>query len=574
MPLISQHKELKFFEKRLFQRLVELYENDEHKSYLFHDIMYSEECGSTFKPDFIILDPKRGICVIEAKGGEFVPLSISQTEAVLESGEVIRSPIEQARGYFYKIENYLKSRGISCDNINITPSLFLDKVDQKIENVNTDYLKIFYKSDFKSFSIDELFSIKREISHEIVEKLKLAFNPVFYFNSNFSPSSDYLKHNNLVSELENQQLEVVTQRIGGHHLVTGIPGSGKSIAALARAVYVHQNNPDWKILVVCFNKKLKEKNEKDLKDRTRGFAELGLEPDNIECSTFHGILPSLGAAGKGLGYVESTQLKVDKAVKSPRKRWDYIIVDEYQDFQNSWLKILKDSCREHICLINGEERLTDNFFFVGDRLQQLNGHIGEQSWKSLGINIVSTQSKRLKSCYRSSSNILKLALSYLTNSSKTLKDEVEKYYDGVSDIDMLNNLGGPVQIEFSNFWNVDQIKEWIQKKVGEGAQAEDFLIIHPDSKMIEDKCKQAFREEIYNGIQTGKPSNIKGIESKFVILWQINNYGYKRSAKDYSKIIYMCMTRAGFELYINSSDSDCTQYLKLISCLEDEDVAA
>lgn len=574
MALVSQHKELKFFEKRLHQRISEIYEGINYDVFLFHDIMYSEKSGNTFKPDFIIVDPKRGICIIEAKGGNYIPKSISQTEAVLKDGQVVRSPIEQARGYFHKVKNYLENRDIDVSKLSIQPCLFFDKVDKEIQGVDTSHLNIFYKNDFKSFTAGDLFGSKRDIPPSTIDELKLALNPVYYFNAPFSSTVNSEGHDSLISKLEQQQLEVVTQRIGGHHLVTGIPGSGKSIAALSRAIYVHQNHPDWKILVVCFNAKLKHKNETDLNKRMKGFEELGLNPKNIECSTFHGILPRLSGADRNLGYVESTHLKVDKAIKDPQKRWDYIIVDEYQDFQNSWLKVLKDSCNEHPCVINGEERLTDNFFFVGDRLQQLNGSIGEQSWKSLGINILSTQSKKLKTCYRSSSNILKLALGYLASRSKTLKDEIEKYYDGVLDIDILNNYGGPVEVEFSNFWDVDEIKSWIQQKVSEGAKADEFLIIHPDSKMIEGKCRDAFREEIYNGVQTGKPSNIKGIESKYVILWQVNQYGYKKSLSDYAKSIYMCMTRAGYELYVNSSDISCPEYTKILACLDEEDMAA
>ena len=45
----------------------------------------------------------------------------------------------------------------------------------------------------------------------------------------------------------------------GHYMVTGIPGSGKTVILLARAVHLIKENPNWKILILTYNKSLSYK---------------------------------------------------------------------------------------------------------------------------------------------------------------------------------------------------------------------------------------------------------------------------------------------------------------------------
>ena len=41
----------------------------------------------------------------------------------------------------------------------------------------------------------------------------------------------------------------------------GVPGSGKSIAAVSRALHVVKNHPKWRVLLLCVNRKLADQNK-------------------------------------------------------------------------------------------------------------------------------------------------------------------------------------------------------------------------------------------------------------------------------------------------------------------------
>ena len=53
--------------------------------------------------------------------------------------------------------------------------------------------------------------------------------------------------------------EQTAQSMGaGHRLIFGVAGSGKTILLVARARYLAINNPNWRILILCYNVLLRE----------------------------------------------------------------------------------------------------------------------------------------------------------------------------------------------------------------------------------------------------------------------------------------------------------------------------
>ncbi len=61
-------------------------------------------------------------------------------------------------------------------------------------------------------------------------------------------------------------LDITQERVAknlpyGHYMVTGIPGSGKSVILLGRAIYLATMFRDWKILILTYNRTLKHRLE-------------------------------------------------------------------------------------------------------------------------------------------------------------------------------------------------------------------------------------------------------------------------------------------------------------------------
>lgn len=42
-------------------------------------------------------------------------------------------------------------------------------------------------------------------------------------------------------------------------MVTGVPGSGKTVLLLARAIHLVREHPEWKIKILTYNRSLKQK---------------------------------------------------------------------------------------------------------------------------------------------------------------------------------------------------------------------------------------------------------------------------------------------------------------------------
>ena len=45
----------------------------------------------------------------------------------------------------------------------------------------------------------------------------------------------------------------------GTYMVTGVPGSGKTVILLSRDIYLVKENPNWRILILTYNKSLSHK---------------------------------------------------------------------------------------------------------------------------------------------------------------------------------------------------------------------------------------------------------------------------------------------------------------------------
>ena len=74
-------------------------------------------------------------------------------------------------------------------------------------------------------------------------------------------------------------------------MVTGVPGSGKTVILIARALHLIKENPDWKIKIVTYNNSLTNKIESilnsiasDIKDNIF-LNDMAIQ--NIDVTTFH-----------------------------------------------------------------------------------------------------------------------------------------------------------------------------------------------------------------------------------------------------------------------------------------------
>ena len=117
--------------------------------------------------------------------------------------------------------------------------------------------------------------------------------------------------------------------------ISGPPGSGKTLVLAARARWLAQSNPRWRIVFVCYNKSL-----------VSYIKNLVSEFKNIEVMTFNRLAEQSGARF-GTNEESNAAIAYSKAKRAGiGPVCDAILIDEWQDFCPSWIKFCFDVVRQ------------------------------------------------------------------------------------------------------------------------------------------------------------------------------------------------------------------------------------
>lgn len=181
--------------------------------------------------------------------------------------------------------------------------------------------------------------------------------------------------------LDLQQATTAQRQIKDVLVITGPPGSGKSLVLAARAKWLAAHHPDWMIQIICFNKMLVPYLT-DLVSGTNASVDL--------MSTF------MTRNRLRMSYDESdARRQLDFARKNAMPVIDALLVDEWQDLHAPFIQLLL----EHVFPGRGGTLL------VGDPQQALYGDVDEQE----ALQGHSVTRVVLGIPYRSSRQILEVA---------------------------------------------------------------------------------------------------------------------------------------------------------------------
>ncbi len=273
-------------------------------------------------------------------------------------------------------------------------------------------------------------------------------------------------------------------------LVRGVVGSGKTLILLLRAKFISEQNPNWRVLVLTYNKSL-------MKYLRQVFKQIGGDPDRVEIVNFHkwcrdllppdkifkkpfnkgeqkGLIINMRETGtttfdpqflveefnwikarlhyknwgdypdsqkvkrvgrgRGLGRNEAQKrqeiydlfcrynerllslktcdwadvpVMVLKAMDEgfiEKAQYHAILIDEAQDFAPSWFRVA-------FAMVKPE---TNMIFIAGDGAQRI--YRRDFTWKELGLGITSQNSHVLRRSYRSTREIIDVALEVIRGS--------------------------------------------------------------------------------------------------------------------------------------------------------------
>jgi len=561
MPLVTIPKNIEGMnksERYILNKLKLLYMVEPSITYL-----YLEPQIKNLSPDFILIDPNRGVIIIEVKAWSIDYFqTINHKNITTIKGEILENPTYKARRYFNTLQGLFRLTEALVDKSNklkfklhsVVAFTELRKEEVKKNNLQDFFnhypARVLYSDELRKLKkIDEVFHYDvAKIEASIIGAIRSSIFPEIKIKKSKTLLSNGLFDEKIIA-LDIEQERFIKNIPFGHYMITGIPGSGKTVAVIARAIYLAKLFPDWKILIVTYNKSLKNQIKFKVESIKNDLEMLDVNIANIEVSTFHQIALKFSSLSPS-NYKKNSEsfwrdILPNNAIKNSKPYYDAILVDEYQDFYKNWFELLLKLIKEYKDLDN---KVAKNIFISGDRLQSIYNP-KELNWKQdIGLDMRG-RSKLLKTSYRVTKEHIELGLSLLKNDKK-YRDEVSLFYEGGKKIFLQNSKRNSIDIlESENDGLVSKIEKLLEEY-----NYEDIILLAPTWDRL-NNIKKDLPEEIQNNIISSKEIlakkmifttyySAKGIESKVSIVVDVD------TIKD-RKLLYVASTRASSKLVLH-----------------------
>lgn len=421
-------------------------------------IVYYEPEIRGRRPDFVIIGPDLGLVILEVK--DYTKSTLYQINHDVwtlrnSEGELVqtKSPLKQARDNARLITNYLKKD----KNLVQDEGTYL-KFPYGFGTVFTrlkqeDFIKYnLYQviepqfvlcrdeidPDEESFSagtfmekIQGMFTVwsprKNVLSNEDIQAIRFHLFPEVRISAEFKPPVQHQDqlllslHN--IKTMDLHQENMARQLGDKHRLIRGVAGSGKTLVLASRAKMLAKAHPEWKILVLCYgiplSRNLRQMIERMLSEPEDLFDLMttsGTPEANIEVYNFHEWLRhSLHMKDKDI----PTLLEKIHCNEAILPSYDAILIDEGQDFEADWLKLLSH------CL-NPE---TQSLLLVEDRAQTIFKRKTSLA-HDVGLDFRG-RSKILSINYRNTAQIVQFAWDFYQSHSQLKNKVQEGVVDGV-----------------------------------------------------------------------------------------------------------------------------------------------
>ena len=435
-------------------------------------IVWHEPNATTSKPDFVILSATHGLLVVEAKGWSKQMIRQADSKSVLiewpaSNGASARQqisdhPLEQAERYKYALMDKLKQESILLNTdpahlgklsfplgrcavmtglerneilqadllgpdlsgvFDIESIIFGDDIEQWKDLSDREVTRQFWdlfdnraKFRFPPLTEDQIQTI-RAVLNPSTQIRRVPATPASW-NLPGPPPVDAT----IIKTLDLKQEKAAKQMGDGHRVLSGVAGSGKTLILTARARWLAENNPDYRILITCYNVTLAAYIRSVVQDLD---ATSSLEnPAVIEALHFHGwakkVSGQLPMYNKGMDEDEvddAISRQVLEALKeNPELRYDAVLVDEAHIMHSSWFGALKAALKDP------EE---GSLVIVNDASQKLKRR-KRFSWSSVGVN-ARGRTRKLEKNYRNTKQVLTSAWNVLSELAKTDPDSDETF---------------------------------------------------------------------------------------------------------------------------------------------------
>lgn len=263
--------------------------------------------------------------------------------------------------------------------------------------------------------------IKDEIVREAISAVQNILNLVTKdkrkLTKQNSLGAKIVRRSKIEANFDEQQFGLIYQKNDNHMRVRGLAGSGKTILLVKKMAYMHFKDPDKDIAYIFYTKSLKQTIDnfflKFYKEFDTSYAS---KPNMEKIHIMHGWGASKNpglysticskleypveqySTGNDLNKVCTSLL--EKIIKDKREDeihiYDYILIDEAQDFSLSFFKLALASLKKFGKLI-----------YAYDELQTLNDYrVKMPEPKEIFGDVTYCEDKNLSECYRSPKEII------------------------------------------------------------------------------------------------------------------------------------------------------------------------
>lgn len=338
-------------------------------------------------------------------------------------------------------------------------------------------------------------------------------------------------------------------------MVRGVAGSGKTVMLICRARHLRARYPDWRILVLCYNRVLA--------DYLRNT--IGPDPQ-LEVLHYHSwCWRELEAAGIPIPERPDLREQLDnywdriipqlllKAYEEGRLKsgmYQAILVDEGQDFTDDWYRTL----------VQALDPVTNSLFIVLDSSQTI--YKRRVSWRDIGIQIAG-RTRFLRVNYRNTRPILSTAYTLISDLDVSGTAVCEADAEYVVPEKALRD--GPMP-EVKRFKSFDEERrhaiKWIRTRLKKGVLPDDIMVLglsRSDMARLEEWLQDAgipaqlLGARVRAGVvRLSTIHSAKGLDAEAVLILWAHELEKRDEAKG-RRLLYIAMTRARSELYISYS---------------------
>ena len=526
-------------------------------------------------PDFIIVGPDLGLIVLEVKDWRLksiVEVKADQIRLRQGDGELdVLNPVRQVRSYLLKTVDALKRRPRLCADNQLCcgwgsgvvlpyltpdeirqPSLFGPSLEEALGAGH-----VLTGSDLTPKALLPRLrkllpargAARGSLDPQQLDEIRSVLHPEIRIGWG-ATGAEIVR----VMDLEQERL---ARSLGdGHRLLRGVAGSGKTIVLISRARYLRAEHPDWRILVVCYNRVLADSLRTTISD------------ERAEVSTFHAwCTRQLKAAGivipepPGRGqqwddfWVETVPQLLSEAFDAgrvPTGSYQAILIDEGQDFADNWYRLL----------LRALDPQANRLFIALDSSQNI--YRRRISWRALGIQITGGRTRVLKRNYRNTRPILSAAYAMVHELDAAEADPGDLVSSLVVPDQALREGPAPELEQLTSAEGVRRhAKDWIGARLARGISPDDILVLGYNRLGMEkvadwlggQKIPASFlparRVDRTVGVSTIHSS--KGLDAGHVLILGAHELDGVRTREEARRLLYIAMTRARDELCISSA---------------------